>query len=138
MKIIIGPEADRHVTDWVAARIPGVSGTPENARAIGVADDGDVLVAGVVFSNWNGASLEASIASVGPGWATRRTLRAIFRYPFVQLGARALVALTKRRNRHARGFLRRLGFTERGPIPGMYPDDDGIVYSMSRKDCKWI
>lgn len=137
LRILTGPEADRHVTNWVAARIPEVTRLPENSTAIGIAS-GTELLAGVVYSNWTGSSLEASIASAGPGWATRGTLRFIFAYPFRQLGAKTLVAVTTRGNRKARDFNRRLGFQERGVIHDLYPGADGVIYEMRKTNCKWI
>lgn len=112
----------------------------EKAAGIGVALDGR-LVAGVVYSEYrpNVPAIEASIAATDPAWASRQVLRAIFAYPFNQLGVVRLSATTAKSNKPAREFLVRLGFQLEGIGRRAFPGGgDAAVYSMLKAECSWL
>jgi RimJ/RimL family protein N-acetyltransferase len=114
------------------------------ATSIGFVE-GDRLVGGVVYHGYwdrldgTPGGIEASIATVSPKWATRSVLRTIFAYPFVQLGVHRLQVACHRKNREARQFVERLGFVYEGMARKAFPTGgDAAVYSMLRKECRWI
>lgn len=73
------------LADWAAARIPhvGALGFAE-CRAAGVLRGGE-LVAAVLFHEWNplAATIQLSMASATPLWASRAVIADLFRYAFV-------------------------------------------------------
>lgn len=130
--------ADRQVAGWVSARIPDFEASM-SARALGVIKQ-EKLVAGVVFERWNGVHVEAAIAAEpGSSWADRRTLHAIFYYPFVTLDCRAISVSVPMSNLPSLNLATKLGFEPEAMI--RYAAHDGsslIVLKMFRETCKWI
>ena len=128
------------VAAWVAARIL-VLRTPDALgphAAIGV-ERGGVLIAGAVFHNYRRHDIEVSFASDDPRWARRATIRAILRYPFVQLGCTRLTALIARDNARAARLLQGLGFKREGVLRRAYDGTaDALVYGMLREECHWL
>jgi hypothetical protein len=89
---------DQHelVADFVAQMIPHVrrTGFGKACRAIGVVDENDELIAGLVYHNLSPQAglIEISGAAL-PGrlWATRETLKLMHAYPFVTCGCQMVV-----------------------------------------------
>lgn len=106
-------------------------------EALGFVVDGR-LVGGVIYNNQRGASMEMTVAALDPRWCTRAALRRVFGYPFIQLERRTVLAVCKRNNAHVRDFVKRVGFTLVGPVPGVYWTEDGMLYAMKRENCKWL
>ena len=89
---------DQHelVANFVAQMIPHArqQGFGRNYRAIGIVDDNNELVAGLVY---HGLSMQAGLIEISgaalPGvqWATRETLRLMHEYPFSQAGCQMCV-----------------------------------------------
>lgn len=133
------------VARWVSHQLGGMDFGP--CLAVGVFDDvaGD-LVAGVVYNRYHRDRhtgdphmLEASIAATTPAWATRGVLAGIFAYPFEDIGVQRLQATVRRRNKHARRFVERLGFKYEGKGRRAWSrTEDAIVYSMLPDECRWI
>ena len=68
-----------------------------------------------------------------------RPIRAMLRYPFVQLGCARLTAVTPAQNRAARAFLARLGFRQEGVHPDALPGGDAVSYGLLARDAaRWI
>jgi len=135
--IIVG--RDVAVAEWVRTHIPGVSIEfwPSGYHAIGFAI-GSELIAGAVYCNFTWPTIEISLASISPRWASRRNLAALAAYPFLQLNCKRLGATTRRKNQPVRAFLCRLGFQEEGIARCAYPDDDAVIYGMLREECRWL
>ena len=103
----------------------------------------DELIAGVVYSDYRplkqGASMQASIASVSPRWATRKVLRSLFAYPFTQMEVSRLWAYTARKNKKARDLLDRLGFKYEGMARRGYDGrQDAATFGMLPHECRWL
>lgn len=135
--------ADKDVADWVSKQLLGEIGYFGECRAIGVVVD-NRLIAGVVYNNYRESPkgtplhLEMSIASIDKRWATRQNIRALFKYPFIDLDV-------KRVNTHcstqAEGVIKfnyRLGFTLEGLHPKLFEDGDAYSWGMLKEKCKWI
>jgi RimJ/RimL family protein N-acetyltransferase len=139
--LVYGRSAE--VAEWVAAHWPEPISF-EGTVAIGIAQptgpETARLIAGVVYSNlsFDGANIDMSIASVSPRWCSRTVLGAVFAYPFETLKVRRVTALTQRRSKHVRAFLKRLGFREEGIARHGYARDDAVVHGMLRAECRWI
>jgi RimJ/RimL family protein N-acetyltransferase len=130
--------ADAEVARWVAKQIPGYSPSP-GAQALGVIKGGR-LVAGVVFERCNGKHVEASIAARLDGrWADRRTLFALFDYPFNQLGCEAVTVTVPGSNLESLNLATKLGFEPVCYIPFAAHDASPlVVLQMYREKCGWL
>lgn len=134
--------ADQFVAAWVARELNIDPAEFGPCSAMGVVLGGS-LVAGIVFNEYvvmrAGSSIQASIASTSPHWASRPVLRDIFRYPFEQLGVSRLWASTAKGNKRARRFLLRLGFKLEGVARRGYDGTrDAAVYSLMPHECRWL
>lgn len=129
------------IGEFVARLCPGVEHYTDWGpfRALGF-DDGEKLVAGVVFSQLNGFDALVSVAATTPRWATPNRIRRVFEFGFDELGCIRLTAVTSRKNKHARRFLTRLGFIEEGKKwKGFDGKTDSIFYGGGRRDlAKWL
>lgn len=101
------------VAAFVASLIPECSRGFGNCTAIGVLD-GEKLVAGLVYHNWNPDSgvIEMSCAAVTSRWLTRPVLRAIYDYPFNQVGCQLAVARVAEDATHLRRMWKAIGADE--------------------------
>lgn len=127
------------VSRFVRDRGPHSGDGFDKFAAIGVEEEGE-LIAGCVFTEYRPhcKSIHLSGASVTPRWATRKTLRALFAYPFLQLKVKRLTAYTGFSMSSVRQFLERLGFVQEGILRAGYADDDCVVYGMLREECRWV
>ena len=96
------------------------------------------LTAVIVFLNYRRESMEFHL-TVAPGGVSIGEIRALFAYPFEQIGVLRLWCVIRRNNKPARLGAERLGFKVIGVLNDEFgPGKDGILYSMRRKDCAWL
>lgn len=130
--------ADRQVAAWMAARIPGLSPSPQ-CRALGVIK-GDKMAAGVLYENFNGVHIEAAIAAEpGIPWLSRRTLHSFFFYPFVTLNCRAITVSVPSTNLPSLNLATKMGFEPEALVA--FAAHDGstlVVMKQFREKCRWI
>ncbi len=81
-------------------------------------------------------SVEASIASISPRWATKEAIRFMFWLPFVNMGVERIQTAVRKKNRHAVTFNRRLGLVYEGKGRKAFGDDDALVYSILKEEWK--
>lgn len=133
--------ADDIVLDFVTRRIPGMEDrTFQQAVALGVIRRG-ILVGGVIYHNYRQPDhdIELSAAFSTPAWCRRETIRALFAYPFIQLGCQRITMLIRRSNKHARRFTERLGLKLEGVARRAYAGKEDIfVFGMLRDECRWL
>jgi RimJ/RimL family protein N-acetyltransferase len=124
---------DQHelVANFVSAMIPHVAARGFGAcRAIGIVDDKDELVAGLVYSHYDpqAGHLEISGAALpGRPWATRETLRIMHAFPFGQCGCQMVVMRVAASDERLLRQLRALGYELIG-VPRLFGRDrDGML-----------
>lgn len=122
---------------WAEKRI-GFPFRPD-AKAIGwLGYQGD-LKAVTVFDGFSPCDCNIHVASDGSKrWLTRGYLRAIFAYPFIQLGLRRVTGLVPARNEAALKLDLGLGFEREGYCRNALPDDDIVLLAMLRESCPFI
>jgi RimJ/RimL family protein N-acetyltransferase len=125
--------------DWALARIPNAPASwGEWYQAIGLEKDGE-LMAVVVFNYFSKADISMNVAAVpGSRWMTKAFLKAVFAYPFVQLGVRRITGLVATRNVPALRFDEHIGFKREGLIRHGTVDDDLVVMGMLKEECRWL
>ena len=109
-------------------------------KAFGIMRE-DALIGGCVFLNYRRHSIEFHIGGA-PGWAAsmqRADIGALFDYPFHVLGCMRVWCTIQRKNAAARRGAEVLGFKVLGVAGDEFgPGRDGIIYSMRRRECRWI
>lgn len=127
---------------WLNTRMPWPMAFG-GAHAIGISR-GPTLLACAVYYDYRrlpfGASMDCAFAAVpGSRWASKGTLRAIFDYPFRQLGVTRLIATTSADNDSAKAMLTSMGFVREGIARKGYDGRmDAEHWALLREDCKWL
>lgn len=132
MSLAIGPG----IVDWVAGRT-NEFGRFGSKIGIGWRKNGRI-VAGVVYTDFNGPNVVCHIAAEGKRWATREYLRVIFDYPFVQLNCARITVCVGEGNKASRNFVEHLGFTREANLTGAHPTGDLIIYRMRKTECRYL
>lgn len=133
MSLIVGAG----VIDWMREH----SGGEYRAReATGLGwQDGRRLVAGVAYTDFNGANVAMHVVALpGARWLRRTYLWACFDYPFNQLKVSRVTGIVAAGNRAARAFDEHLGFTLEATLERAHPSGALLVYRMFREECRWI
>lgn len=139
--VLYGADAD--IKEFVRKRIPNSEeGFAPDATALGVLRHGK-LVGGVVYDRFgetNGhKNIFMSAAMDDPRWASRKVLRELYGYPFLQLGCRRMTTVTTFENKAALEADLKMGFQIEGVLRCLFPGDvDGVVLGMLREECRWI
>ena len=128
------PRVAQFVSTLTECTIP-----PSGGAAIGLLRD-DELVAGVLYEDFTGegGSITGTIAVVPGAVMGKEFTRAIFAYPFKQLGVGKIIALVSNINWKSVRLVNHMGFIETAVVQGYYPDADLIVFEMSATDCRWL
>jgi hypothetical protein len=112
------------------------SGWGSDPKAIGLEVDGE-LKAGVVYTNYSGGNVFASIAADGP--LTRRFMYSIFWCPFVQFGVRHITCAIEESNRRSLKLCMHMGFKLRGRLPeSAINGEDIIIMGLLKRDCRFL
>lgn len=100
----------------------------------------DEVVAGVLYESYTGqgGSVTAHIAIASGSSFTKEFMRAIFQYPFEQLGVRTIYAMVSSNNIESRRLVERMGFQPETKIANYYPEGDLIVYALTADNCIWL
>ena len=131
---------DEWVCKWVAERIGWSASELEPCTTIGFVLDGN-LICGIVFNSFRPSSrdIHLTIAADNPVWATRRNIKAIFYYVFIQLGCNRLTLTIKKKNKRARKLAEGLGFKYEGNVRCGYDGiEDAIIYGLLHRECRWL
>lgn len=133
---VIAYDVER-IGPWVTERTGGVY-YPGSGQAIGLEKDG-VLVAGVLYDNFNGRSVQMHVASDGTRrWMTKQYLLRCFDYPFHQLKVRKIIGQVDSENSDALKFDLALGFVVEAVIKDASRKGDLMILTMTPEQCRWI
>lgn len=127
---------DEALAKWAGDRLGMEIGKPNTS--IGVVHKGQI-VAAAVFNNFRAPNIEITFVTSSARWASPGAVRAIFRYPFLQLGCKRLTAIIEATNQPARAFLCRLGFKLEGIHPDVFKSGAAETYGLLLKDAqRWV
>ncbi len=128
MRLVIdrNEEVGRFVAERSPLEKPDWSG---GIVGFGILRSDDVMVAGVVFSNWHPEEkrIELSACADDPRAFSTRILASLGAYAFGQLNAYRVWAKTSSDNRRAIKFLEGIGFIREGTLAGWYGPGKGAV-----------
>jgi len=127
---------DERIARWVQERMPNFLGWNVHYRAMGYELRG-ILAGGVVYTQHSCANIVVATVLEAP--LTRRFLRSIFHFPFVQLRCRRMTALVDTKNFKSRRLVEHIGFRLEGRMREAAPDDDVLVYGLLKCEAgKWL
>ncbi len=105
---------------------------------------GETLLGGFLFTNYRELG-ETGLYSIDmhsagdPGWLTRKTLRAFYSYPFLELRCARVVGSIRADNQRAIDNALRMGGKLDGRIrSGVSEGLDTCIFTMTRAECPWI
>jgi RimJ/RimL family protein N-acetyltransferase len=99
----------------------------------------DVLLGGVIYTNFTHESIEIHSAAFYDCWGSRDLLFVIFDYPFNQLGVKRLFGRVSEINFGALRLTTKLGFRPVARIEGVYRHGVGcVIMRMDREDCRFL
>jgi RimJ/RimL family protein N-acetyltransferase len=128
--LITGPE----VGHWVAEQTRG-SFYEAQSEAIGL-KDGDKIIAGVIYENYNHQSIFCHISIKGR--ITPTFIAAIFDYPFRVCDVHKIIAPVASENASAIRLVENMGFSEECRIKDGNPNGDMIFFTMARESCRFL
>lgn len=124
------------VAFWCAQQIEHFSGWGSDPRAIGYELDGE-LRGGVVYTNYSGANVFATIALTAP--ITKRFLFSIFWCPFVQFGVNHITCAIEESNLKSVSLCTRMGFCVEGRMrESAVNGEDVLIMGMLKRECPWL
>jgi len=106
---------EKAVAKLVASLIDGLErGFEDSARAIGVIDSEGRLIGGMVYHNYcpEHGVIEMSGASMSKRWLNKRTMKAMFSYPFDGAKCQAAIMNTSEHDKALHRQLLAIGFAE--------------------------
>ena len=108
-----------------------------------VRDPAGVMIGAVVWHQYqklpHGNVITLSFASSTPRWVSRRVLRAMFAYPFGELGCVRVQGAIRKSNRRSRDFARRIGCVLEGTLRRAHDGRESImIYSLLKEECRWV
>lgn len=133
---------NRAAVSWMLDLCPGDhADEPLDMNCVWMTRDDQIIASFGFYEKVHGrnAVLAASVARPGSAWASRASLRALFTYPFIDLGYDEIVTIVRSTDLRARRFNRRLGFVRTPPRLCAAPDKSGLLsMHMMRHQCRWI
>lgn len=121
---------------WIARQV-GDNWVQGQGTALGFVRENE-LIGGVSYYGYNGRNIWASVAATDYRCWTRKTLWAIFSYPFEQLNCERITALVDDGNDESVRFITKLGFTLEATLENAAPNGDQHLYVMHRAGCRWL
>lgn len=141
--LIHGPDYTDRLAAWAAARIPQMAGAGFGpCWAVGVVRRG-VVAAVCVYHDWSPqhGTVQMSIASDTPRWASRQVLAALLGVPFLGKldptapACRKVLAVCASDNQHACRFVVRAGFRQEAVLAHQFGHKQhAVVHRMFARD----
>lgn len=127
----------------VIAQVAHVQYVPAIHHCIAQYTPDDILMGGILFTDWNGGSLQVHMALFGGGGSFRPMIWLGFQYPFVQLKIKKMFGLVPEYNERARKFNLHLGFKIEYLADDVFNHPPGVpngmyLMSMRKEDCRWL
>lgn len=131
--------ADNHgvVGEWVRQHIPKVQGWAAGFKTMRAELDGRILGA-VVYDSFTPYDCNIHIALLDRRCVSKRTLKAVFAYPFNQLRLRRVTALIAESNVQSMRFATKIGFRLEGRKRWGMGDEDELIYGLTREACRFL
>lgn len=105
---------------------------------MGLWKNGD-LVAGVLYDNFTGRSVQMHVASDGTKrWMSKAFLYLAFDLPFNKWRVNKIIGLVDSTNIDAQRFDENIGFHLEHVVTDAGPKGDLLIYTMTRQQCRFL
>lgn len=135
--------ADFVARSKIASGFAKHAGYPKNAKAIGIANSDNELIAGLVYFNFNpeAETIEFSAEALPrtlltERWLTPTTLAVMFQYPFLHCGCQMLITKTSVRAVHVCRMLEAMNFKITVIERASGRNEDGVIATLT--DDAWL
>lgn len=132
------PEIDTsqapHYLDF-ASRLTGTKDFGP-CKTIAILNHGALAV--VVYNAQDEMNIGISIATSSPKWCSKRVLKVIFGFPFIQLGLNRVTATINENNAKSISLVERLGFQKEGYLRQYYDNSGAVIYGITKDECRWL
>jgi len=126
---------DEAISTFVA-KLQGEETGYRNCKALGVVDEHDRFLGGVVFYNWNPGTgiIEMTASALSPAWLSRRTLNRIGDFVFRECSCQMLLVHVRKSDEHVLRLLAAVGFAFT-LVPRLFGRDlDGVICTLTDDD----
>lgn len=89
------------------------------------------------FERWNGSDVEMHYAGE-PGFFTRRFMRGLAQYVFLQLGCDRVTGRIPADRPKGAEIARRAGWTHEGTLRRGHQGTDILIFGMLKEECRWL
>ena len=139
MSHLAAPEMFEEIRRFVQTET-GVATPLGPVQVMGFVDDEGEIVAGFMFERYTGVtgSVHCHWAIAKKGGLSRGMLQLVCIYVYDQLKADIMYGEVRASDKEVRHIDERLGFVETAVLPAYFPDDDLIIYSMTKRQCRWL
>ena len=134
-RIVIG---EQRVSEYVAKKVD--EDNFGNHASIGLVDENDNILAGVVYNMWSGHAICMHIgAEEGSNWFSRRFATTCFNATFGYFNCNRATGLVRKSNIKAQKFVLKLGFREEGVVrEACHDGEDLIMFGMLARECRFL
>lgn len=136
MRFIVKDQPD-WIGQWVADQV-GFEYIPGRMTAIGLVDENERVLGGVLFYDYSGTNIWLHVAATPGCHGAVDFVKAVFDYVFVQCGCVRCSGWVPASNKAALVLDRKLGFRPEYEMADAGPDGTSVLLGMYREDCKWI
>lgn len=133
--MLILSEPKGAIAQWVLDQVKSKGRFFDDFKTIGVFD-GARLLGAVVYDGFTERDCELHICLHDRRAVSRRTIRAVFDYPFRQLRLERVSANVLASNEASHEFVQRLGFQLEGRK--RFKGESVLMYGLMRHECKWL
>lgn len=129
------------INQWLYRRVGRSNpfGPINTFNAVGIEDEQGNLIGGVVFDSFDpGARCSMHCAGERSDWCSRKLLRFCFDYVFNVARCKVVVITVLANNTEALEFNERVGFKELARVKDGAGDQDLVILTLHRDDCKWV
>lgn len=137
MKTILCHPKDHFRIARFVSKLVGGSANFGDCAAIGIERNGEII-AGVIYNNWNGVNVHATIAGKDRTWLTREFLGFMFRYPFLQTGVERVTCCVEEANIDSQRLAERLGFKLEAVLEKAGRTGDLLIYRLFKHECRYL
>lgn len=110
-------------------------------QVMGFVDEEGEIAGGWMFERYTGVTGSVHVHWAADGkrqWLTRGTLELVAIYVYDQLGCDLMYGEVKASDKYVRKIDERLGFVETATLPAYFPNDDLVIYSMTKQQCRFL
>ncbi len=108
-----------------------------NCKTIAFIDGSKLMV--TLFNKLDERNIEISVATSSSKMCSKRILKIVFGYPFVQLGLNRVTATINEANEKSLSLVKRLGFQLEGELKQYYDNGNtAMIYGLTKDNCRWL